>query len=417
MAVLSSQEIIGIGLQADIDTEAAAYNIVPVNTGGFSATETFENIMDTGRRGSEAMDYQAYAGVASTEITMEFPMMWGNSTGTTGSVLGILLRNLLGTGATSGASPNGSKGVQTDPYRAEIVDGAGGSLTTWNSFFRLGNRATAEYLTICRTLTATAGAGGSDPIYMGCRVTEITISATSGEGPVMISATLTGRKADATGAEETILLGTQSQDIALGWKNNLITTATRLDGTESGASATPYQNVLLGNDMYSGSLGNSANRMISFEMTMSREGTAVYSLQNNQDYQNLYLGPLEVTYNAVAQLDDTELARIRGFRTSSPDTTYDTKVAFTQGTTYDVTDARALVIGIADSTPLESPLEIDTSDSYATVAISGRALATGANLLLTNSSYDGTDNYKRSPVEIQITEPGANATTTPPSYS
>ena len=80
-------------------------------------------------------------------------------------------------------------------------------------------------------------------------------------------------------------------------------------------------------------------------------------------------------------------------------------------------DARALVIGIADSTPLESPLEIDTSDSYATVAISGRALATGANLLLTDSSYDGTDNYKRSPVEIQITEVGANNSTLPPTYS
>tara|TARA_B100001167_G_C16773827_1_gene309424 strand:- start:1061 stop:2305 length:1245 start_codon:yes stop_codon:yes gene_type:complete len=414
MAVLSSQEIIGIGLQADIDTEAAAYNIVPVNTGGFSATETFENIMDTGRRGSEAMDYQAYAGVASTEITMEFPMMWGNSTGTTGSVLGILVRNLLGTGGTGSAS-SGSKGTQTDPYRAEIVDGtSAGNSTTWNSFFRLGNRATPEYLSIYRTLIT---GNAVDPIYVGCRVTEITISATSGEGPVMISATLTGRKADATGNEETGLLGTQSQDIALGWKNSLIATAAKLHGTEAGASTTPYQNLLLGNSMYNASLGNSANRMISFEMTMSREGTPVYSLQNNQNYQNIYLGPLEVTYNAVAQLDSTELARIRGFRTSSPDTTYDVRVAFSQGTAYDNDDARALVIGIADSTPLESPLEIDTSDSYATVAISGRALATGANLLLTDSSYDGSANYKRSPVEIQITEVGANNSTTPPTYS
>ena len=413
MAVLSSQEIIGIGLQADIDTEAAAYNIVPVNTGGFSATETFENIMDTGRRGSEAMDYQAYAGVASTEITMEFPMMWGNSTGTTGSVLGILLRNLLGTGSTTATS--GEAGTQTDPYRAEIVDGeSAGDSTTWNSFFRLGNRATAEYLSVCRTLIT---GNAVDPIYVGCRVTEITISATSGEGPVMISATLTGRKADATGNEEDILLGTQSQDIALGWKNSLIGTASKLYGTEAGASTTPYQNVLLGNSMYNSSLGNSSNRLISFEMTMSREGTPVYSLNNNQNYQNIYLGPLEVTYNAVAQLDSTELARVRGFRTSSPDTTYDTKIAFTQGPAYDHDDARALVIGIADSTPLESPLEIDTSDSYATVAISGRALATGANLLLTDSSYDGTDNYKRSPVEIQITEVGANNSTLPPTYS
>ena len=416
MAVLSSQEIIGIGLQADIDTEASAYNIIPVNAGGFTASETFENILDTGRRGSEAMDYQAYAGVGSTEITLEFPMMWGNDSGTSGSVLGILLRNLLGTGSTGATSA--SAGTQTDPYRAEIVDGAsGGNSSTWNSFFRLGNRSTAEYLTICRTLTATAGTGGSDPIYMGCRVSEITITADAGEGPITVSATLTGRKADATGSEETILLGTQSDNIALGWKNSLIGTASKLYGTETNASTTPYQNVLLGNAMYNASLGNAANRMVSFEVTMSREVTPVYSLNNSQNYQDIYLGPLEVTYNAVAQLDDTEIARIRGFRTSTPDTTYDTKVAFTQGTAHDNDDARALVIGIADSTPLEAPMEIDTSGAYATVSINGRALATGANLLLTDSDYDNADNYKRSPIEIQITETGPNNSTLPPTYS
>ena len=56
MAVRSSTEQVTVGLQASIGGTSAVNHIVPVNTGSFSATETFENIMDTGRRGSEALD-------------------------------------------------------------------------------------------------------------------------------------------------------------------------------------------------------------------------------------------------------------------------------------------------------------------------------------------------------------------------
>ncbi len=154
---------------------------------------------------------------------------------------------------------------------------------------------------------------------------------------------------------------------------------------------------------------------------MSREGTPVYSLANSKEYQDIYLGPLEVTYSAVAQLDARDQARIRGFRTTAgdsfPNTRYNTRISFTQGTAYNDLTARALSIGIADSTPLEAPMEIDTSGAYATLSMSGRALATNDDLELSSADYDSTNAYDKSPVEIQITELGANNSDAPPTYS
>ena len=61
MSVLSSQEIIGIAKQTSFgtipSTPTTDYSLVPVAAGGFSASETFENIMDTGRRGSNAIKF------------------------------------------------------------------------------------------------------------------------------------------------------------------------------------------------------------------------------------------------------------------------------------------------------------------------------------------------------------------------
>ena len=424
MAVLSSQEIIGIAKQTAFgtipSTPTTDYSLVPVAAGGFSASETFENIMDTGRRGSNAMDYQSYQGVGSTEITLEFPMMWGNDTGgvgTTGSVLGILLRNFLSTGTETASS--GTAGGDNTPYRAEIVDGAsGGTLANWNNWFRLRNRESAEYLAISRTLL---GGNTTDAVYTDCRVTEISITANAGEGPVMVSASLIGQIASLDSNEVTPGYGTISDKVVLGWRNDLIATSSAIEGTAAGASSTPYQNILFGLDVYDTTVSNTKNRLISFDLTMSREGTPVYSLANSKEYQDIYLGPLEVTYSAVAQLDARDQARIRGFRTtagdSSPNTRYNTRISFTQGTAYNDLTARALSIGIADSTPLEAPMEIDTSGAYATLSMSGRALATNDDLELSSADYDSTNAFDKSPVEIQITELGANNSDAPPTYS
>ena len=100
MAIVSAREQLGIGRQSAIGSLVAANDMqsLPVDAGSFSASETVEQILDQGRRGAEAMDYGAYTGIKSTEIGFDFPMMYGSGTsaaGNTGSVLGILLRNLL----------------------------------------------------------------------------------------------------------------------------------------------------------------------------------------------------------------------------------------------------------------------------------------------------------------------------------
>ena len=127
MAVRSSTEQVTIGLQTGIGVTNATNHIVPVNTGSFSATETFENIMDTGRRGSEALDYNSFRGVGSTEITFEFPLMYGKASpvttdgGGTVSVLCILLRNLLGTNIDQ--TGLGSATTATKAFALTLADG------------------------------------------------------------------------------------------------------------------------------------------------------------------------------------------------------------------------------------------------------------------------------------------------------
>ena len=96
MAIISNTEVITVGVQTGTASAtlgnrqiapATGFNTIPVNAGSFSATETYENIMDQGRRGSEAMDYNSYQGVGSTEISFEFPMMFGNTHAGNGGVI------------------------------------------------------------------------------------------------------------------------------------------------------------------------------------------------------------------------------------------------------------------------------------------------------------------------------------------
>lgn len=422
MAIISNTELITVGVQTGTASATqgnrqiapiAGFNTIPVNTGTFSASETYENIMDQGRRGSEAMDYNSYQGVGSTEISFEFPMMFGNTyagnggavTDHSGSVLGILLRNMLNTGpnaAGSGITPIKTTNLETTAGTPVVT-------RTWQTYFRLGNSfltaAQTEYLTIGRTLKDGTGAFAGNAQYKDCRVTEIAISANAGEGAVTVSVTLTGQPATVSDTAA-VANKTLSTHIALGWKNEQI------------ATNTIFQPKLMGTDLYTaGEAGANTNRMISFEATLSRAATPVYGLNNTQGYNNIYLGPLEVTYNAVAQLNNTELAIVRAGRPAVGDV-YDTRIAFSEGlgaqTGATATEkSMALVIGIKDSTPIEAPMEIDASGEYATVSISARALATNGNLLISNDDYDNTSDTNRSPIEIMIQEQGQNTTTSP----
>ena len=397
MAIVSAREVIGIGMQGNIGSEAGEYNIVPVDSGSFSASETYEQILETGRRGTDAMDYNAFQGVGSTEISFDFPMMYGALAGNnnTGSVLGILLRNILGTGGPAATASEGSA-TAAEQRNACRTEKNGSAKTAFNTWFRLGKAQ--EYLTVCRNLIG----GTGDAHYKGCRVTELTINSNAGEGAVTCSASLTGMTPTVGTGETVVTTKTLSNTLALGYQNTLEATA-------------EYKPYLLGTLLYHADDRNVLNRIISFSVTLSRDASPVYTMSNAKTYNDLYLGPLSVTWNAVAEISNTELAAIRDNTAIVPSgVTKKTIISFSQGTLND-NDERSLLIGIGSSSPYEAPLELDTSGDYATVSISGRALTTNAAMPLSGDDYDSQDATNRSPLEIQITEAG-HATGTPPTY-
>ena len=376
MAIVSAREQIGIGRQSAIGSLVAANDMqtLPADAGSFSVSENVEQILDTGRRGAEAMDFGAYTGIKSTEISFDFPMMYGTSTsaaGNTGSVLGILLRNLLG----------GSPGTGDD---ATLRTGQIGSTSVHNNYFRLGT--TKQYLTIGRRLMIHGASDTTkDTRFGAARCNEITISANAGEGFVTCSASLTAKSETETDMTSltngNFKSATLSDNIAMGWENLQV--------------ATYPQKIL----------GTTVTNIISWEVTLTREASPIYTTSNSQDYSDIYLGPLEVTFNVVCDIpNNTQLAAWRA------GTTGVTQFAVSSGhATATNAAARALVIGMANSTITESPLEIDTSGSYATVSLSGRGLANkaGVNLQPSNVAFTTATNLNHvTPVEILIKEVG-----------
>ena len=385
MALVSAREHIGTASQGTSRSAATAFNLVPADAGSFSATETFEQILDNGRRGSEAMDYRSFKGVGSTELSFDFPMMWGTSTSaTTGCTLGTLLRNILGTGAGA------LSGTVTNATRAIHV--AGGNHRT---LFRLGN--THEYLTVTRELLNNID-GNMYERWKDCRVSSLTISANAGEGAVTCSAELTGHTTAYSSDNPAIGTKSISDTIALGFQNAYISTAR-------------FQPFLFGNSVYSSDQNNAANRIISFEVTLNREITPIYTMANNLNFNDVYLGPLEVTFNVVAEIAKADIDDVRA------NTIGKTVVGFSSagvaGAAYDAAGARSLIIGMQATSPLEAPLEIDTSATYATVSYSGRALATADATAIQGDAYTGSDDTRRTPIEIEIMEMGAGTGTSP----
>jgi len=380
MPLTSAREQIGIGRQSAIGSAVAlnALHTVVADAGSFTASENYEQILDTGRRGSETMDFNSHQGVGFTEISFDFPLMYGSGTAAAnnaGSIVGILLRNLLGTGASGSGA--------TDALRQTRI----ASTSNWKNQFRLGS--SKEYLTVARKILA-QNSEATDVEYIGCRVNELTISANSGEGFVTCSTSLTGRTSTTIDMQNQadFLLSTTSEDLQRGWENISVST---------------WPNKIV---------GTTVTNIISWDVTFSREATPIFSAGNSQDYSDLYLGPLEVTFSVVCDIEDaTQLSAFRA------NTKGNTQLALSMGAA-SVTAAtnRAFVIGMANSTIMEDALEIDTSGSYATVALSGRGLANGVGVAVIPSGDTFTTSTNLSgvtPVEVLIHEMGVDGTTGP----
>lgn len=240
---LAHREIVQLSQQSTLGTSVTPTHLMPVTS--VSISEHFEQILDNGRRGADSMDYQAVQGVKHVEVSLEGQVM---PHGTTGMPFGLLLRNLLGSGTA------------TSSYPSPIQIGATG---VYKHYRFLGT--TKEYL----TLEHASLQSSNDREVEGCRCHSITLSWNAGEGALNFSADLVGR------------------DVTLVTVADLSAQITTPENPFSGWRASVNVN------------GSTNTRLISAEWTLSREVHRTYTGQNSQLYNDILLGPLEVTCSLV----------------------------------------------------------------------------------------------------------------------
>lgn len=252
---LSATEIVGIEVQPTLGTPVTPTILVPVLAGTFRVDEGFEQILDQGRRGPDALDFRAVQGVGLATITWEGLVNQGNVT--EASVLGYLIDNLLGANSTS------TQIVATGSYDHRLILGT-----------------TKEYL----TLEHSSLGGANDRRMEGCRVTEIRIRFNRGEGALSYTVTLQGRSP--TSVTAAVLTDNSQTDPHRGWEGIVLV---------DGASNT---------------------RLLSAEWILRRSAEAWYSGDNTQNFSELYLGPLEVVINSLV-FDFNALTDLTAFRSKN----------------------------------------------------------------------------------------------------
>lgn len=236
--VLSARQVLGFGIQTLVGTPVNPTIMAPVLPGTLRISERFEQVLDQGRRGPDAMDFRAVQGVALSELQWDGMVQQGDSAEK--QVIGYLLDNFLG--ANSTATQIGVTGN----YKHDL---------------KLGT--TKEYLTVEHTALRDA----NDQRIPACRVHEVVIRYNAGEGALRYSVRLTGRKVIKVTAQG---LTDKTGDPFRGWQAQVT-----FNGVTSFA------------------------RLLSAEWTLRRSVEPLYAGTNTQDFTDLFLGPLEVTCNLV----------------------------------------------------------------------------------------------------------------------
>lgn len=392
----SGRELIGIGKQSAKGTARTTGYSTVITDGSFSASENVTAINDQGRRGrSEAMDFGQSYGRGSSDISFGGTVALDNSTGTKGSVVGILLRNLFGTGAA-------------------VTDTAGSALlrkqvqtTRYDNFFRLGSLQGREYLTVAQSLMGST----ADKQIKDCVVTNLTITADT-ESMVSYTATLTGQPATIASADGVGINVGNSTSVMVPYTNDKTFSSLDIAGgtgtsgvaITKGESAHAKSGILLPDGNGSTVNLTGAATLISAEWSFSREATPVYTIGSKTaatrgDYDDIHLGPLEVTCSFVFYAKDSVAQVFRGQGRGFVQTAW-------QSGTENTVNENVFAIGAKDVSFAEGPLEIDSSATYSTMALSGRAIWTptaAGNAPLSDTNYaTGT------PVEVQITETAVN---------
>ena len=326
---ISSLEQVGISapyntLSSSVQTMTT---LIPVDPQSFNATETVQEIRDSGRRGLDAMDFEVYRGVNITDISFNSSVQ---DHGTNVMPVMIFLKEIL--------ISDYRRGGTTSPYR---------------HYLRMGNATTREYLDFEHWVGSLySGRTGSTlsttpaRAFTGCRPTEVTVSFNSGEGAVTYSVTLQGQ--GATQQAKTTLTD-NSLRLYSGWQGGMFL----------GTAAAPAVTLS----------GYNYGRLISGEWTFRRSGKPVYTLANTRDFANYTLGPLEVMFNGVFEYE-----RDYEYNIFQSDSGFITKFGtlFTNGTTG--TGARHFGIAANRMAWFAEPARVDTSEEFVKLQLSGRAL-------------------------------------------
>ena len=381
----SNRELIGIAGQSALGTAigTGSNNFVQVHSsaGSFSASETFTAINDNGRRGNnDAMDYEQYYGKGSTDISWDGAIELTNGTIKRGSVIGVLLRNLFGTGTPATGATNAAEASAL--FATSMRDYS----------FRLGTAN--EYLTVVQKFLGETSTNAKQ--IKDCKVTSLTITADT-ESVLSYSTTLMGQPASTgTNGVGITISDASFQDVlvdASTFNSGQVSAGTGTGGVSSGV----LDGLVLPN--YAGtatSLVSSAN-IISVEWSFSREATPVYTMTGDgaSTFKDIYTGPLEVTTSIVFYMDN---AIAQMFRNKQANAYGAVQTAWQKGVATQATE-RAFGIGANKVSFAEGPMEIDTSASYTTLALSGRALYSNSAQTISGGAYTAG-----SPVEVRITE-------------
>ena len=339
--VTSAREIVQLGLQTSVGEVAATFRI-PIEPGSFTTRPMFEQILDRGRRGVEAMDFRAVQGVGISELSWDGLVRQGSDD--LKSEVGFLLANILGDGS---------------PVTPTQIAATG------NYDHRLLLGTSKTYFTIEHSVLGS----GNDRVFVDARVTELRLTFNRAEGTLNYSVTLTAQAP----------------------------TATTITSSLSDKALDPHR----GFEPVADIGGNAdISRLISADVTFRRDAMPFYGGSNAQTYTDLYFGPLEVTAGLVFNYQINTDYNLFLNKTQG-ELSLNFNVGAGQGSE-DATTRRFAIAGLADFG--DGPAEVSTSEVNARLTVAARFLyRTGAGYLSTTGN--SATSAMNSPIEVQIVQP------------
>ena len=380
---LSQREYILIGPQPQFGIEAPWYVTTPVipNSGSYSGG--FLQLLDEGRRGVNAADFDAQEGVGEGTITLEANIRLADTDEDQMAAIGYLMANLIEVG--SAANANYIMGEET------IGDNDANQEVTQSDSIKVHNLTAGtrkQYLTVKQGVTDVY-----EHTYRDCKCTNMTLSFVVGEGFATFSATLMGqnRIVEATKKNVSQIFSPSGIQVA-GWHAKGEIPKNQEDGTKVQGTATlkATANADLSQDFPS--------QIQSMDWSIDREAQRFYGADANQEMNDIFLGPLRATIALSVifrRSEDIELytRKVKGLVTSDCIAQYQGKQLPND------TPNRAFRIGSRVTDFADELINVNLSDIHAMLPFAARALYTSkagpfhtgvpSGGTITNGQFDG----------------------------